>query len=133
MIRRPPRSTLFPYTTLFRSRRDTGGFQTRLLGRHGGGTLRFPGVHKQILRSRACRALAQDDNAACALRERERGVGAQHAAPLQFSFPPRSERACHPERRRREGSAFPQSAKDPRSRVPVLTPLPLSWSSPPVP
>src|SRR3989441_9249725 len=25
MIRRPPRSTLFPYTTLFRSRRPTGG------------------------------------------------------------------------------------------------------------
>src|SRR3989454_9079279 len=25
MIRRPPRSTLFPYTTLFRSRRDAGG------------------------------------------------------------------------------------------------------------
>src|SRR2546426_11137143 len=25
MIRRPPRSTLFPYTTLFRSRRGTGG------------------------------------------------------------------------------------------------------------
>src|SRR3712207_7127250 len=24
MIRRPPRSTLFPYTTLFRSQRDTG-------------------------------------------------------------------------------------------------------------
>src|SRR5687767_15395316 len=24
MIRRPPRSTLFPYTTLFRSRQDTG-------------------------------------------------------------------------------------------------------------
>src|SRR3712207_8654154 len=32
MIRRPPRSTLFPYTTLFRSaRRDRGG-----LGRHDG-------------------------------------------------------------------------------------------------
>src|SRR5690242_21485601 len=29
MIRRPPRSTLFPYTTLFRSRRD-------LRGRRGG-------------------------------------------------------------------------------------------------
>src|SRR2546426_5373320 len=28
MIRRPPRSTLFPYTTLFRSREDAG--------RHGG-------------------------------------------------------------------------------------------------
>src|SRR3712207_8867340 len=25
MIRRPPRSTLFPYTTLFRSRENTGG------------------------------------------------------------------------------------------------------------
>src|SRR2546422_7890028 len=29
MIRRPPRSTLFPYTTLFRSRRGTA-FQPRL-------------------------------------------------------------------------------------------------------
>src|SRR3712207_7646516 len=39
MIRRPPRSTLFPYTTLFRSRspgvRVRGG--ARLLGRAGGG------------------------------------------------------------------------------------------------
>src|SRR5436309_5529732 len=26
MIRRPPRSTLFPYTTLFRSRRDGTGY-----------------------------------------------------------------------------------------------------------
>src|SRR5947208_5360781 len=27
MIRRPPRSTLFPYTTLFRSRRGADGFR----------------------------------------------------------------------------------------------------------
>src|SRR2546430_3490301 len=27
MIRRPPRSTLFPYTTLFRSRHDQSGLQ----------------------------------------------------------------------------------------------------------
>src|SRR2546429_2499111 len=27
MIRRPPRSTLFPYTTLFRSKRDDGFFR----------------------------------------------------------------------------------------------------------
>src|SRR5206468_12052742 len=27
MIRRPPRSTLFPYTTLFRSREEAGGLQ----------------------------------------------------------------------------------------------------------
>src|SRR2546427_5779560 len=31
MIRRPPRSTLFPYTTLFRS--ETDGFLERLLAR----------------------------------------------------------------------------------------------------
>src|SRR2546427_6885795 len=29
MIRRPPRSTLFPYTTLFRSRRVSGGRRER--------------------------------------------------------------------------------------------------------
>src|SRR3712207_7440482 len=35
MIRRPPRSTLFPYTTLFRSRRDAGGVRRRGPGRPG--------------------------------------------------------------------------------------------------
>src|SRR2546430_5602963 len=33
MIRRPPRSTLFPYTTLFRSRR-AGGLSGERSGRH---------------------------------------------------------------------------------------------------
>src|SRR3712207_6897315 len=36
MIRRPPRSTLFPYTTLFRSRRRREGGGGRR-GRRGGG------------------------------------------------------------------------------------------------
>src|SRR5438034_7570724 len=41
MIRRPPRSTLFPYTTLFRSRRDDGlrsaaAADGRLFGRRAG-------------------------------------------------------------------------------------------------
>src|SRR5256885_6415905 len=36
MIRRPPRSTLFPYTTLFRSRRDA-----RAVARGGRGVLRL--------------------------------------------------------------------------------------------
>src|SRR2546430_10323543 len=31
MIRRPPRSTLFPYTTLFRSRGQTPGYLARLV------------------------------------------------------------------------------------------------------
>src|SRR5256885_4872342 len=39
MIRRPPRSTLFPYTTLFRSRRHDGpgGVHATLGGEAGGG------------------------------------------------------------------------------------------------
>src|SRR2546430_10225514 len=32
MIRRPPRSTLFPYTTLFRSRMEDGENANRILG-----------------------------------------------------------------------------------------------------
>src|SRR5690349_23362870 len=43
MIRRPPRSTLFPYTTLFRSVQDRDGFRLHVLrlppldqGRHTG-------------------------------------------------------------------------------------------------
>src|SRR2546422_1229118 len=35
MIRRPPRSTLFPYTTLFRSRRREAPHEPRLLGDGG--------------------------------------------------------------------------------------------------
>src|SRR5437667_2500114 len=36
MIRRPPRSTLFPYTTLFRSLRDTGAVVVVLMPSVGG-------------------------------------------------------------------------------------------------
>src|SRR3712207_9285873 len=35
MIRRPPRSTLFPYTTLFRSHADLGEDQTPVVAAHG--------------------------------------------------------------------------------------------------
>src|SRR2546427_9371124 len=49
MIRRPPRSTLFPYTTLFRSRREVGGApvgapqQTHDLAHDVGGVVRHVG------------------------------------------------------------------------------------------
>src|SRR5258707_10768179 len=36
MIRRPPRSTLFPYTTLFRSHRNQAGRQTQAPSRADG-------------------------------------------------------------------------------------------------
>src|SRR3712207_7478832 len=44
MIRRPPRSTLFPYTTLFRSRaaRGPGRLRPRLAARGGRAELRHP-------------------------------------------------------------------------------------------
>src|SRR3712207_8423464 len=35
MIRRPPRSTLFPYTTLFRSKDELGGHPVRVVLEHG--------------------------------------------------------------------------------------------------
>src|SRR5688572_31462692 len=40
MLRRPPRSTLFPYTTLFRSRRRHGHAAHRLPLTHGKGSVR---------------------------------------------------------------------------------------------
>src|SRR3712207_5003971 len=41
MIRRPPRSTLFPYTTLFRSRRTVRGYIDRL-------SIRTPGAATRV-------------------------------------------------------------------------------------
>src|SRR2546422_7322258 len=43
MIRRPPRSTLFPYTTLFRSRDDRGC--TRI---QGGDSFRIQAAHRRL-------------------------------------------------------------------------------------
>src|SRR2546429_9993466 len=46
MIRRPPRSTLFPYTTLFRSRRDDQDEQSRLGARAAGLQDSFPRIDR---------------------------------------------------------------------------------------
>src|SRR3712207_7133784 len=45
MIRRPPRSTLFPYTTLFRSGREQRG-EVLVLGREPGGAAGEVGVRR---------------------------------------------------------------------------------------
>src|SRR2546422_4080810 len=45
MIRRPPRSTLFPYTTLFRSRGVRAGGRARTHVRAGGGVPGPQGEH----------------------------------------------------------------------------------------
>src|SRR5438034_6038740 len=44
MIRHPPRSTLFPYTTLFRSLRERGDGNARLDGEPAGGIPQRQGV-----------------------------------------------------------------------------------------
>src|SRR3712207_8909813 len=54
MIRRPPRSTLFPYTTLFRSF-DWGG---RLLKRNGGARRLAQAVWKSAVE---CKRISQPD------------------------------------------------------------------------
>src|SRR2546427_12413363 len=47
MIRRPPRSTLFPYTTLFRSAHERGLSMSRLRSAHHGGTERDGGARSE--------------------------------------------------------------------------------------
>src|SRR3712207_7091093 len=50
MIRRPPRSTLFPYTTLFRSRRrGRVGGRPVVAGEDEGGEVHLPGELHQAL------------------------------------------------------------------------------------
>src|SRR3712207_4415203 len=48
MIRRPPRSTLFPYTTLFRSAADVEGY-SRLMGLDEADTMRNLAAHRKIM------------------------------------------------------------------------------------
>src|SRR3712207_7067953 len=71
MIRRPPRSTLFPYTTLFRSRRASaraaGG------GRRGGGTR--PRLPARPRRGRRARRRGR--------RRRAPGRSEEHTSELQ--------------------------------------------------
>src|SRR2546430_16842600 len=91
MIRRPPRSTLFPYTTLFRSRATSAttwrcctsatAYESRALpALHGGGT----GRHGQFRHQE--------------LPVRERGSAARAAAPLPHPRPAAPQRRPHPPR-----------------------------------
>src|SRR3712207_8360066 len=68
MIRRPPRSTLFPYTTLFRSRRGVGDGERPLLGE---GLPRLP------------RVLLRPDVSRAALDQADRGRSEEHTSELQ--------------------------------------------------
>ena len=51
MIRRPPRSTLFPYTTLFRSNPDSGNLTITGALSKGSGTFRIPHPNPELSQS----------------------------------------------------------------------------------
>src|SRR2546430_14830913 len=74
MIRRPPRSTLFPYTTLFRSLRPALEQQAKL--RQLGGIRREQVVAAQVIGARGHAALLQIGGG----RAQQGGGGPQHAA-----------------------------------------------------
>src|SRR3712207_9159640 len=56
MIRRPPRSTLFPYTTLFRSRVARVGYHPRLVRRAGHPAVREPAESPEVAQQTGRRA-----------------------------------------------------------------------------
>src|ERR1039458_2528779 len=81
MIRRPPRSTLFPYTTLFRSRKsETGSGCAACSVRHPGSSVHFRSEEHtselQSLRHLVCRLLLE-----------KKTVCAGGAAAVSLSFP----------------------------------------------
>src|SRR3712207_7646200 len=77
MIRRPPRSTLFPYTTLFRSHGAAGG----IVRQRRQGTRQFP-QHTFVERVQSVRAVER--NAAPAIPTlNEDGRSEEHTSELQ--------------------------------------------------
>src|SRR3712207_7999989 len=73
MIRRPPRSTLFPYTTLFRSAEVAGEGMAHLILRRVG-VLLEEGAHRHQDAGRAVAALQPVRVAEGLLKRREGGV-----------------------------------------------------------
>src|SRR3989449_1338633 len=113
MIRRPPRSTLFPYTTLFRSHLgELSGVQRSFhaarrsgaVGRVGSGHVGWMGGIREFSQAaRALRCLHRARDLGWSPRRREHDVhvgGSQPADPDELQRPrPRSERARHRRRR----------------------------------
>src|SRR3712207_7832439 len=83
MIRRPPRSTLFPYTTLFRSRHRRQDAVRR--GRRGGGAGDRRGAHRRArvvhLRAAALQRAAREGRLAAAGAALQRSE--EHTSELQ--------------------------------------------------
>src|SRR3712207_9119353 len=93
MIRRPPRSTLFPYTTLFRSVAGSDHVGSYALRPELGGEVEHPAVQRRLRRRVGAAATAlggdrarQYDAAARAAEEGAQGLGhrsEEHTSELQ--------------------------------------------------
>src|SRR2546429_8228202 len=96
MIRRPPRSTLFPYTTLFRSRRDDQDEQSRLGARAAGLQDSFPRIDR--IAQPAADRHARDGADSLALRWLDaiwRGGGDLPSSPARWRARRGFWRLCH--------------------------------------
>src|SRR3712207_8192059 len=87
MIRRPPRSTLFPYTTLFRSLDGVRVPEDALLGQEGGGwTQLMAGLnYERTILAATALGLAQRafDDALAYAKERRQFRSEEHTSELQ--------------------------------------------------
>src|SRR3712207_7139197 len=71
MIRRPPRSTLFPYTTLFRSAKSRPATPSRRRGRAAGRNRPWPARRCATSARRASRATARSEEHTSELQSRQ--------------------------------------------------------------
>src|SRR3712207_312755 len=111
MIRRPPRSTLFPYTTLFRSRRRP----LPEAAEHG--------VQRRDERGDVAQQLAAEDLADDPAEEHEAGAGDPEAGPARGGEQPDHravEEAAHPVRRVEEVQRRPRRRGVDDDEVPAV-------------
>src|SRR2546430_13703734 len=91
MIRRPPRSTLFPYTTLFRSETDARRREDRLAGHHRAGRRigrRAPAHHRGARDRKSTRlnsSHSQISYAVFCLKKKKKSI-AHHSAIVALLF-----------------------------------------------
>src|SRR5256885_11523159 len=78
MIRRPPRSTLFPYTTLFRSLEVTSDSTGTLVGAYGTLTLNADGTFSYVLNNAAVQHLADGATATDSLDRKSTRLNSSH-------------------------------------------------------
>src|SRR2546421_7970531 len=86
MIRRPPRSTLFPYTTLFRSRCDTAGAHCKSI--HGATKPTYTEVAKDVASTLGLTVRATDANGTSTAYANLVGPVAAASSPLYSTAQP---------------------------------------------